>query len=239
MVRKYFKKSTKDKIQWRSHEPARIEAFSDAVFAFAISLLIISLEVPKSSDELLKSMRGFLPFFFCFLLIFYIWYEQYRFFRRFGMHDTLTNLLNGGLIFMVLFYMYPLKFLANLWMNREGYSFRGEDFVPIILVYNGGFVVIFLLFAAMYWNAWMKNEEIGLTEMELFETKSSMYSHLYAACVGIVVILICLFGGRYAPAGMGAYGLMGGMSVLDGVRKNRFHKRFGNVPMKEPLHGTE
>src|ERR1700733_6070457 len=65
MVRKYLidtKTSEKDKIKWRSHEPARIEAFSDAVFAFAVSLIIISLDVPKSSKELLLSMRGFLPF---------------------------------------------------------------------------------------------------------------------------------------------------------------------------------
>ena len=65
MVRKILnekKMAQKDKIVWRSHEPHRIEAFSDAVFAFAVSLLVISLEVPKSSTELLQSMKGFFPF---------------------------------------------------------------------------------------------------------------------------------------------------------------------------------
>jgi uncharacterized membrane protein len=42
------KRENKDSIIWRGHEVTRIEAFSDAVFAFAIALLIVALEVPKT-----------------------------------------------------------------------------------------------------------------------------------------------------------------------------------------------
>jgi hypothetical protein len=34
--------------RWRSHEISRIEGLSDAVFAFAVTLLVVSLEVPKT-----------------------------------------------------------------------------------------------------------------------------------------------------------------------------------------------
>ena len=40
------------------HDVTRIEAFSDAVFGFAITLLVVSLEVPNSFDELLQVMRA-------------------------------------------------------------------------------------------------------------------------------------------------------------------------------------
>src|SRR5262249_57760676 len=39
-------------IPWRAHEVTRIEALSDAVFAFAVALLIVSLEVPETWNDL-------------------------------------------------------------------------------------------------------------------------------------------------------------------------------------------
>jgi uncharacterized membrane protein len=158
MIRKYlhtFKQSDKDKIKWRSHEPHRIEAFSDAVLAFAISLLIISLEVPKTSKDLLEMMKGFVPFIFCFAGIFAIWYSQYKFFRRYGMNDYPTLVLNGILLFVVLFYVYPLKFMFSTWIIG-GYTWRQEDVAPLLVIYNGGFTAIFLIFSGMYFNAYLK-----------------------------------------------------------------------------------
>ncbi|HMJ26039.1 MAG TPA: TMEM175 family protein, partial [Pyrinomonadaceae bacterium] len=46
------------KFRWRSHEISRIEGLSDAVFGFAVTLLVVSLEVPKTFNELMQAMRG-------------------------------------------------------------------------------------------------------------------------------------------------------------------------------------
>src|SRR5438874_8743293 len=105
------------KFRWRSHEVSRTEGLSDAVFGFAITLLVVSLEVPRTYSELMQTMRGFGAFAISFTLLFIVWYNQYKFFRRYGLQDNATVVLNGVLLFVVLFYIYPLKFVFTLMVN--------------------------------------------------------------------------------------------------------------------------
>src|ERR1700759_2913297 len=95
-------KATKHKsegiIKWPSHEPSRIETFSDAAFAFALTLIIVSIEVPKSFDDLIETMKGTLSFAVCFAILFNIWNNQNIFFRRYGLTDNYTITLNAVLL---------------------------------------------------------------------------------------------------------------------------------------------
>ena len=53
-----------------------------------------------------------------FVLLFFVWFNQYKFFRRYGLRDTITVVLNAALLFVVLFYVYPLKFLFSFLIDR-------------------------------------------------------------------------------------------------------------------------
>src|SRR5256885_105547 len=152
MFRKKAANLKTNTIRWRSHEPSRLETFSDAVFAFAVTLIIVSLEVPKSFDELFETMKGFVSFGVCFALLFLIWNNQNIFFRRFGLADAYVTFLNGVLLFLVLIYTYPLKFLFTLIFSGDNtYLSHGEklsmirtDQVPTLMyVYNTGYVLIY------------------------------------------------------------------------------------------------
>ena len=53
----------------RHREVSRLEAFSDAVFGFALTVLVVSLETPNSVDELKPDMLGFVPFALMFAMV--------------------------------------------------------------------------------------------------------------------------------------------------------------------------
>jgi len=75
------------KLRLRGREVSRIEALSDAVFGFAITLLVVTLQAPQTFDALMEMMRGFVAFAVCFAMPVLVWYQQYKFFRRYGLND--------------------------------------------------------------------------------------------------------------------------------------------------------
>jgi len=187
-------------IEWRSHEPLRLETFSDAVFAFAVTLIIVSLEVPKSFAELFETMKGTISFAACFTILFLIWNSQNLFFRRYGLNDTWTAALNGMLLFVVLIFAYPLKFLFGLLFsfsdatyttNGKAHSMITEIQIPeLMLIYGAGYTIIYLLFYLMYSNARRQAHELKLNARELYETQTIAYINLICACIGITTIIL-------------------------------------------------
>jgi Endosomal/lysosomal potassium channel TMEM175 len=110
----------------RSREVSRIEAFSDVVFGFALTLLVVSLEVPHTFTQLVSDMRGFLPFAICFAIFAHVWWLHHIFFRRYGLDDGVTAALNFVLLFVMLLYVYPMKFVfTGMFNGITGHQYRG------------------------------------------------------------------------------------------------------------------
>jgi len=193
-------KATKKKkvIEWRSLEPSRLETFSDAVFAFAVTLIIVSLEVPKNFGDLIETLKGTASFAVCFALLFLIWNNQNLFFRYFGLKDAWTATLNGALLFVVLVYVYPLKFLFNLVFLGNQYHENGvakamivdHDVPTLFLIYGLGYMVINFLFYLMYRWAIKHSAELGLNAVELFESKTIRDIFLICSFIGVSSISI-------------------------------------------------
>jgi uncharacterized membrane protein len=194
-----------DGFRWRSHEIARIEGFSDAVFGFAITLLIVSLEVPKTSTELFATMRGFGAFLITFFMLSAIWYAQYLFFRRYGLVDRVTVILNLALLFTILFFVYPLKFLFTVLLGdplmRHAKVMTAHGLEPAILpqhrpwiylIYGAGFTAIFIVFALLYRYAYSKREKLGLDEFETWETQHTLRRFILAAALGTSYLAVAL-----------------------------------------------
>jgi Endosomal/lysosomal potassium channel TMEM175 len=76
----------------RGGDISRVEGFSDCAFGFAVTLLVVSLEVPRTFDGLVSVLRGIPSFGVSFAVLAWIWFHHYRFFRRYGLDDVPTVL---------------------------------------------------------------------------------------------------------------------------------------------------
>jgi uncharacterized membrane protein len=187
MIRKHFS-SGEPGFQWRGTEVTRLEGFTDAVFAFAVTLLVVSLEVPKTFPELLADMHGFAAFGICFALLANLWYQHYRFFRRYGLESPWAVFLNCALLFFVLFYVYPLKFLFTLMFNQTEISIA--ELRSLFTIWSLGYVAIFAVFALLYLNAWQVRVPLALTPVEALRTRESLMDQVAMVCIGTLSILL-------------------------------------------------
>jgi uncharacterized membrane protein len=224
---------------WRSREPSRLETFSDAVFAFAVTLVIVSLEVPRDFDELFEVFKGFWSFAACFIILFLIWNSQNIFFRRYGLNDAYITFLNAVLLFVVLMYVYPLKFLFVALFSQGTYVDHGhaksmitDAQAPILMyVYHSGYMAIYLLFLLMYVYARGKAKDIKLSTAELFETNTFIIANLFNTCLGLAGIVLTF---TLPAAYKGSTGLIYmfipiGFWLLYFIRGRRSRMLFGEV----------
>src|SRR3954447_3852450 len=130
----------------RHRDVSRIEGVSHAVFGFAITFLVGSLEVPQTYHELMTVIRGFPAFAVCFALLFQVWWRHYKFFRTYDLEDARVVALTGLLLFVVLFYVYPLKFLWSVVFSQIGGGHVADETltvqqVPVLFeIYGAGVV---------------------------------------------------------------------------------------------------
>lgn len=181
--------AAEEDFHWRGEEITRLEGFSDAVFAFAITLLVVSLEVPRTFQELLQAVQGFAPFGVSFAFLASVWFIHYRFYRRYGLEDPWSVFLNCALLFCVVFFVYPLKFLA-VGMFESGSGLTGGEARQLFTLYGAGFTAIFAVYSLLYFHAWGKRDALALNRLERLKTRQSLANHLALTAVGLISILL-------------------------------------------------
>ncbi len=190
------KVGAREGFRWRGEEVSRLEGLSDAVFAFAVTLLIVSTEVPKTYNDLVVKLRDFVPFAMCFVQLMAVWYRQYQYHRRYGLQDMTTIVLTMALLFVILFYTYPLKFVfMAMWTGLIGQDMSGmfsnnNQVSELFTMYAIGFISVYLIFVWMYIHAYRQRKELKLTELELWDTKHEIREMLMFCGVGVVSLTL-------------------------------------------------
>jgi uncharacterized membrane protein len=182
----------------------RIETFTDAAFAFALTLLVLSLDPPTDLAALGATLRDIPAFLASATLLMVFWWGHHEWSRRYGLDDAPTVVLSSMLVFTVLIYVYPLRLMSRVLMDWlaalatgaqpagvAGAGIRGpDDVATVFTVYGAGFVAMCAVLVLLNVHAWRQRSALRLDSGELHDTVSSMLAWSILLASGLVSILI-------------------------------------------------
>jgi len=186
-----------EKNNYEKGNTSRMDNLTDAVFGIAITLLIFNLVNPNSFSDLLtftKTLPAFLIS-ISFLMIF--WFEHHRFSKKYNISNTSFTVLNVLFIALIIFYVYPLRFLTlflttaffniDLGLSIDSYQ------APLLMIYYGSaaFALYFTLFL-FYYKAYKMRIALMLTESETVYTKAQKNKLMILCAVPLLSVLLTI-----------------------------------------------
>lgn len=209
----------------RGGQMTRIETFTDAAFAFALTLLVVSIDsIPNSVDQLLTLMRGIPAFLFSFALLMWFWHAHHIWSKRYGLDDIPTIWLSTALVFCILVFVYPLKFLYVImvtWLSDGALATSLEaltltDLRHAFIIYGIGFTVTSLILVMHYAYAWSQRQALQLNQYERLITRQSIIEWCIPSVLGLISISIAWFSPLGNPLPGMIYGLLGILMPIHG-----------------------
>jgi uncharacterized membrane protein len=237
-------KSRNDGFRERGANVTRLEAFVDAAFAFAVTMVVISVgSVPQSVAELGDALLRAPAFAASFALIAMFWYAHNVWSRRYGLDDMPSVLLSLVLVFLVMIYVYPLKMLFGGFFNwiSQGYLPAGfrvnslEDIKAMFLIYAVAWSTLGLVIVLLYRHAWRRRAQLELSEHEAVQTYAIAWHWWMVPLTGFAALVLAITmperpsAIRASTPGM-VYFLMGASGLMHAWGERRARKRLGIAP---------
>jgi uncharacterized membrane protein len=214
----------------RGQQVTRLEAFVDAAFAFAVTLLVISIDaIPDSTVALVRALKAIPAFAACFAMVAMFWAAHARWSRRYGLDDGASTVLSLALVFVVLVYVYPLRlqfgvffaWITGGWLPSPMRIDRHADIGFMFVVYGLAFAMMSLCLLGLYAHAWRRRAAIGLDDGERAHTAGEIAVYVYFVAVAMASLGYAAWAMRHAPAMVGfagmAYALLGLTGAVDAL----------------------
>ena len=220
----------------RGMEMTRLETFTDAAFAFAVTLLVIggSDSVPTNFDEMLLALKQVPAFAASFANIMLFWYAHHIWSRRFGLEDTTSILLSLFLIFVVLIYVYPLKAIYSgaIEFFSNGYfaSYFGlrslADLRDLFVIFGLGFAGLSGIIVLLNRHAWSLRDKLSLSALELFDLQTeTTHWNINVIVAAISVGLALALPDRWVVLAGIFYSVFAVVLPWHGIRRGRLRDR--------------
>ena len=174
------------------HHGSRLQAFSDGVFAFAATLMVVSFDLNGDLSLLMAQGTNLVAFAVSFFVLVALWVVHYNYFRRTGYVDYWIIAYNTLLLFVVLYYVFPLKSLVNSLMGAQRITLEGLS--NLFQLYSVGFALIFLCYALMYRRAYRKERSMEGSLRLLF------YARHFSIYVGVGLLSVLLSAAKVGVA---------------------------------------
>jgi uncharacterized membrane protein len=180
----------------------RLENFVDASFAFALTMLVISVnDIPHSMDALLLALRGIPAYAASFALLLKIWWTHHQFSQRYGLENAAAVRLSLLLVFLVLIFVYPLKiifgalfaFITDGWLPSTVDFETLNDVRNMFLVYAAAWGSISACLALLYRQAMINASAMELNAVERLQTKAEYWAWIVAVIFGLISALLANF----------------------------------------------
>lgn len=226
----------------RGQQVTRLEAFVDAAFAFAVTLLIVSFDdYPRTYSELVIALKGTPAFAASFALVAIFWYGHHTWSRRYGLDDGRSVFLSLVLVFLVLIWVFPLRMMFSLafaWLSTlvlpeawrlpfHGWLEAGSDVLNLFLVYAVAWSSLGIVIALLNRQAWRQRDALGLDLEERVATRGEIARWLWVPATGVISAGVALSIPPDAPDWLyGAPGMTYGLMWLTGVMGSLAERRW-------------
>ena len=156
-------------------ETGRLEAFSDGVFAVAITLLVLGIQPPQEllSDKnllgkLFEQWPTYLAFVASFATIGIMWINHHRLFTHIKRSDNTLLILNLLLLLVIVFIPFPTALVAQYLVHPDQHL--------AALVYTGTSVILAIVFNLLWRYASYRGRLLGKdADMQAVKAISRQY----------------------------------------------------------------
>lgn len=185
----------------RGLEMTRLETFIDAAFAFAITMMVISVDrIPDNVKELLAAFRSVPAFVTSVVVLGIFWRGHWLWSRRFGLEDGVSIFISWGLLATILVYIYPLRMVFNgMWFllseHRFGLSISVQTLPQVRMLfalYAVGFSIISLGILSLNLRAWQLREPLRLNALERRITLGEVWGWSVPLAIGLTSLVFAL-----------------------------------------------